>query len=316
MGGVDLPVAVPQRPPARTGHHRGQLDGEPGVDRPTAVRGGLLGDSAAYGIAHPPPHQSPRRRGHPRREPFSRPTQVGYTGARSSSLRMRSRHGVHHRPKGRAALRRTPPATAPPGVRHSWHTARNSGHRLRAEETQGCPGWSLCSPIDGMQYVYRVYAPDDALPADLFWAAFHCHDEGPHPRASDRFDAAEIWRNPAASTIPDGSSVLNVPGRRGYVPRHRNRTRPKGWSHGRSQRGGTHRGTRREGLGPADGLLAYGEWNATHTSFPKGGPAALEVGGTFEENMKLMGFPAEVDGPSTSWRPAGCWPSAARARWG
>ncbi|MFJ8508408.1 SRPBCC family protein [Streptomyces avermitilis] len=40
---------------------------------------------------------------------------------------------------------------------------------------------------------------------------------------------------------------------------------------------------------------AYGEWNATHTSFPKGGPEALEVGGTFTENMKLMGFPAEVD---------------------
>ncbi|QNS07463.1 type II toxin-antitoxin system Rv0910 family toxin [Streptomyces xanthii] len=39
---------------------------------------------------------------------------------------------------------------------------------------------------------------------------------------------------------------------------------------------------------------AYGEWNATHTSFPKGGPASLEVGGQFEENMKLMGFPAEV----------------------
>ncbi|MET8634732.1 type II toxin-antitoxin system Rv0910 family toxin [Streptomyces sp. NPDC004096] len=39
---------------------------------------------------------------------------------------------------------------------------------------------------------------------------------------------------------------------------------------------------------------AYGEWNATHTSFPKGGPEVLEVGGTFEENMKLMGFPAEV----------------------
>lgn len=38
----------------------------------------------------------------------------------------------------------------------------------------------------------------------------------------------------------------------------------------------------------------YGEWNATHTSFPKGGPASLEVGGQFEENMKLMGFPAEV----------------------
>jgi hypothetical protein len=40
---------------------------------------------------------------------------------------------------------------------------------------------------------------------------------------------------------------------------------------------------------------AYGEWNATHTAFPKGGPASLEVGATFEEHMKLMGFPAEVE---------------------
>ncbi|MGW6392575.1 type II toxin-antitoxin system Rv0910 family toxin [Streptomyces sp. NPDC055103] len=39
---------------------------------------------------------------------------------------------------------------------------------------------------------------------------------------------------------------------------------------------------------------SYGEWNATHTSFPSGGPAALETGATFTENMKLMGFPAEV----------------------
>ncbi|MGW8761456.1 type II toxin-antitoxin system Rv0910 family toxin [Streptomyces sp. NPDC055815] len=39
---------------------------------------------------------------------------------------------------------------------------------------------------------------------------------------------------------------------------------------------------------------SYGEWNATHTSFPNGGPAALEAGTTFTENMKLMGFPAEV----------------------
>ncbi|MHC0432861.1 type II toxin-antitoxin system Rv0910 family toxin [Streptomyces sp. O3] len=38
----------------------------------------------------------------------------------------------------------------------------------------------------------------------------------------------------------------------------------------------------------------YGEWSTTHTGFPKGAPASLEVGGTFEENMKLMGFPAEV----------------------
>ncbi|MEV7992247.1 SRPBCC family protein [Streptomyces sp. NPDC086077] len=40
---------------------------------------------------------------------------------------------------------------------------------------------------------------------------------------------------------------------------------------------------------------AYGEWNATHTSFPRGGPTTLEIGATFQENMKLMGFPAEVE---------------------
>ncbi|GGT60291.1 type II toxin-antitoxin system Rv0910 family toxin [Streptomyces purpureus] len=41
-------------------------------------------------------------------------------------------------------------------------------------------------------------------------------------------------------------------------------------------------------------FTSYDRWNATHTSFPKGGPAPLEPGATFEENMKLMGFPAEV----------------------
>ncbi|WP_435971213.1 type II toxin-antitoxin system Rv0910 family toxin [Streptomyces sp. Qhu_M48] len=39
---------------------------------------------------------------------------------------------------------------------------------------------------------------------------------------------------------------------------------------------------------------SYGEWNATHTSFPHGGPETLEAGATFTENMRLMGFPAEV----------------------
>ncbi|QCW76921.1 SRPBCC family protein [Streptomyces sp. S6] len=39
---------------------------------------------------------------------------------------------------------------------------------------------------------------------------------------------------------------------------------------------------------------SYGEWNATHTSFPEGGPATLEKGAVYGENMKLMGFPAEV----------------------
>lgn len=49
---------------------------------------------------------------------------------------------------------------------------------------------------------------------------------------------------------------------------------------------------------------AYGEWNATHTSFPKGGPGTLTVGGTFQENMKLMGFPAEVDWTVEELEPA------------
>ncbi|MFI8106380.1 SRPBCC family protein [Streptomyces sp. NPDC086023] len=39
---------------------------------------------------------------------------------------------------------------------------------------------------------------------------------------------------------------------------------------------------------------AYGQWSQTHTNFPKGGPENLAVGSTFEENMKMMGFPAEV----------------------
>ncbi|MFE7840849.1 SRPBCC family protein [Streptomyces sp. NPDC057474] len=49
---------------------------------------------------------------------------------------------------------------------------------------------------------------------------------------------------------------------------------------------------------------AYGEWNTTHTGFPKGGPKTLEVGGTFQENMRLMGFPAEVEWTIAELEPA------------
>ncbi|MFI7502690.1 SRPBCC family protein [Streptomyces sp. NPDC049687] len=49
---------------------------------------------------------------------------------------------------------------------------------------------------------------------------------------------------------------------------------------------------------------AYGEWNATHTNFPQGGPETLEVGTTFQENMKLMGFPAEVEWTVAELEPA------------
>ncbi|BCM71598.1 MULTISPECIES: type II toxin-antitoxin system Rv0910 family toxin [Streptomyces] len=49
---------------------------------------------------------------------------------------------------------------------------------------------------------------------------------------------------------------------------------------------------------------SYGAWNATHTGFPRGGPETLAVGGTFRENMKLMGFPAEVDWTIEELEPA------------
>lgn len=39
---------------------------------------------------------------------------------------------------------------------------------------------------------------------------------------------------------------------------------------------------------------AYGQWSMTHTNFPKGGPETLAVSSTFSENMKMMGFPAEI----------------------
>ncbi|WP_167343733.1 hypothetical protein [Streptomyces mutabilis] len=38
--------------------------------------------------------------------------------------------------------------------------------------------------VDGRQYVYRVCAPEEALHADLFWEAWHCHDESPSARGT------------------------------------------------------------------------------------------------------------------------------------
>ncbi|WP_177239762.1 hypothetical protein [Streptomyces monashensis] len=55
--------------------------------------------------------------------------------------------------------------------------------------------WLVALPaVDGKQYVYRVYAPEGAVLADLFWDAWHCHDESAFPRAWDLFDAALIRR--------------------------------------------------------------------------------------------------------------------------
>lgn len=50
-------------------------------------------------------------------------------------------------------------------------------------------------------------------------------------------------------------------------------------------------------------FTSWGQWNATHTGFPEGGPATLEAGAVYQENMKLMGFPAEV-----AWTIEACEP--------
>ncbi|QDY75762.1 type II toxin-antitoxin system Rv0910 family toxin [Streptomyces qinzhouensis] len=41
-------------------------------------------------------------------------------------------------------------------------------------------------------------------------------------------------------------------------------------------------------------FAVYERWNVLHTGFPQGAPTALESGTTYQENMRLMGFPAEV----------------------
>ncbi|MFF7052555.1 hypothetical protein ACFY94_29835 [Streptomyces griseorubiginosus] len=66
--------------------------------------------------------------------------------------------------------------------------------------------WLVALPaVDGKQYVYRVYAPEDARPADLFWQAWHCHDESPYPRAWDLSTPRRYGRSaePASSSRSD-----------------------------------------------------------------------------------------------------------------
>jgi hypothetical protein len=70
---------------------------------------------------------------------------------------------------------------------YATEAPRRTSHR----DMERC--WLVALPaVDGRQYVYRVYAPEDALLADLFWEAWHCHDESALPRAWDLFDAAVI----------------------------------------------------------------------------------------------------------------------------
>ncbi|MCW2870689.1 SRPBCC family protein [Actinacidiphila oryziradicis] len=39
---------------------------------------------------------------------------------------------------------------------------------------------------------------------------------------------------------------------------------------------------------------SHEQWSVTHTGFPHGGPSPLAAGATYQENLKMMGFPAEV----------------------
>lgn len=38
----------------------------------------------------------------------------------------------------------------------------------------------------------------------------------------------------------------------------------------------------------------FGEWMVPHVEFPNGAPATLAAGVTYDEKMKLMGFPADI----------------------
>ncbi|GAA3490697.1 hypothetical protein GCM10018987_47800 [Streptomyces cremeus] len=80
MGGVDLPVAVPQGAAPRARDHRGELHGEPGLDV-CARWDGLSGTEGtggtSGGVVHPSTPPSAPRRGHPRGGAFRRPTGVG-----------------------------------------------------------------------------------------------------------------------------------------------------------------------------------------------------------------------------------------------
>lgn len=72
-------------------------------------------------------------------------------------------------------------------------TAHPRSSPTYVESVGGC--WPVALPaVDGKQYVYRVYAPENALLADVFWQAWHCHDESVFPHAWDLFDAAVIRR--------------------------------------------------------------------------------------------------------------------------
>lgn len=78
----------------------------------------------------------------------------------------------------------------PLAPQRSTRAAATRAREADAEE-YGC--WLVAlTAVDGKSYVYRVYAPPDALPGDLFWEAWHSHDEGPFPRAYDLFDTAAI----------------------------------------------------------------------------------------------------------------------------
>src|SRR6202007_3193370 len=81
---------------------------------------------------------------------------------------------------------------------------------------------------------------------------------------------------PRPSGISDGSSVLNVPGPaatfRDTVAAPGAAPDTKGWWHGRSQRGGTHRRTGRQGVGPAHRLARVRRVERDPHELPEGRP--------------------------------------------
>ncbi|MDX6352642.1 MAG: hypothetical protein QOF84_7432 [Streptomyces sp.] len=102
-----------------------------------------------------------------------------------------------------------------------------------------------------------------------------------------------LGQPPVRKYLPDGSSVLNVAAPAVTFRSTRRRRRSGRMAEVSAQA---------RIAAPAEKVWdkltdfsSHTEWSTTHTGFPKGGPSPLEAGATYQENMKLMGFPAEVN---------------------
>ena len=184
-----------------------------------------------------------------------------------------------------------------PVVEFSAYRPRPDDPRLPAAETFPGRKWA---PI--LRYsAGRPFAwIDDVIPDGLVRRARFRRDRLLLPvdpaHGLDRGHVERLLRHPpaaAAKRKSDTSSVLNV----GAPALTFRTTRPYTRRSGRM----AEVSAQARIAAPAEKVWAkltdfssHTEWSTTHTGYPKGGPEPLAAGAAYQENMKLMGFPAEV----------------------